>query len=130
VTTVVGILLSLVALWVVLLVAFWILRPQGLPGRDMLGVVPDLLRLLRGLIADGSTPMDVRLVLVVLLAWIVSPIDLIPEFIPVLGPLDDLVVAVAAMRYVRHRLGVEQLRARWPGSDAGFGLLLHVMGSR
>ena len=56
-------------------------------------VVPDLLRLLRDLVGDRTTPLDVRVVIVVLVAWIVSPIDLIPEFIPVLGPFDDVVVA-------------------------------------
>jgi uncharacterized membrane protein YkvA (DUF1232 family) len=73
--------------------------------------------------------LDVRLVLVGLLAWILSPIDLIPEFIPVLGPLDDVVVAVVAMRYVRRRVGVEDLRRRWSGTDDGFALLLRVIGS-
>lgn len=64
-----------------------------------------------------------------LLGWILSPIDLIPEFIPVLGPLDDVVVAVVAMRYVRRRVGVEDLQTRWSGSDQGFALLLRVIGS-
>jgi uncharacterized membrane protein YkvA (DUF1232 family) len=68
------------------------------------------------------------LVLVGLLAWIVSPIDLIPEFIPVLGPMDDVVVAIVAMRYVRRRVGTDDLRQRWVGSEAGFAMLLTVIG--
>jgi uncharacterized membrane protein YkvA (DUF1232 family) len=95
----------------------------------MVALVPDVLRLLRSVIADRSAPLDVRLVLIGLLAWILSPIDLIPEFIPVLGPLDDVVVSVVAMRYVRRRVGVEDLRGRWTGTDAGFGVLLQVIGS-
>jgi uncharacterized membrane protein YkvA (DUF1232 family) len=67
-------------------------------------------------------------VLVGLLAWLVSPIDLIPEFIPVLGPLDDIVVAVVAMRYVRRRVGSDALRVRWTGSPEGFTLLARVIG--
>ena len=78
---------------------------KGVPARQIVGVIPDVLRLLRSLIGDRSTPLDVRLVLVGLVAWIVSPIDLIPEFIPVLGPLDDVVVGIVAMRYVRRRVG-------------------------
>jgi uncharacterized membrane protein YkvA (DUF1232 family) len=127
--TLVGIVVALVALWAVLLVLFWALRPKGVPLRVLLGVVPDVIRLLRSVIGDRSTPLDVRLVLVGLLAWILSPIDLIPEFIPVLGPLDDVVVAVVAMRYVRRRVGVEDLRGRWSGTDDGFALLLRVIGS-
>ena len=63
------------------------------------------------------------------MTWIVSPIDLIPEFIPVLGPMDDVVVAIVAMRYVRRRVGADDLRRRWSGSDAGFAMLLTVIGS-
>ena len=126
---IVAIAVGLVALWALLLVLFWALRPKGVSVRELLGLIPDVLRLLRSVIGDRSAPPDVRLVLVGLLAWIVSPIDLIPEFIPVLGPIDDVVVAVVAMRYVRRRVGVEDLRRRWTGSDDGFALLLRVIGS-
>ncbi len=128
--TVIGIVLALVVLWVVLLVLFWALRPKGVSVREILGVIPDVLRLLRSVIRDRSAPLDVRLVLVGLLVWILSPIDLIPEFLPVLGPLDDVVVAVVAMRYVRRRIGVDDLRRRWAGTDDGFALLVRVIGSR
>ena len=73
--------------------------------------------------------MAVRLALTFLLAWIVNPIDLIPEFIPVIGPLDDVVVAVLVLRYVRGRIGLEELRERWRGTDAGFALLTGVLGA-
>jgi uncharacterized membrane protein YkvA (DUF1232 family) len=127
--TLLGIVVAIVAVWALLLVLFWALRPKDVPVREVLGVIPDVLRLLRSVISDRSAPLDVRLVLVGLLAWIVSPIDLIPEFIPVLGPLDDIVVAVVAMRYVRRRVGVEDLRRRWVGTDDGFALLLRIIGS-
>jgi uncharacterized membrane protein YkvA (DUF1232 family) len=127
--TVLEIVVAIVAVWALLLVLFWALRPKGVPVRDVLRLIPDVLRLLRSVIADRSAPLDVRIVLVGLLAWIMSPIDLIPEFIPVLGPLDDVVVAVVAMRYVRRRVGVEDLRRRWTGTDDGFALLLGIIGS-
>lgn len=127
---VVGVLVALVAVWGVLLALFWVLRPKDVSVRELLGVIPDVLRLIRSLIADRSAPLDVRLVLVGLLAWLVSPIDLIPEFIPGLGPLDDVVVAVVAFRYVRRRVGVEDLRARWRGTTSSFDLLLRVIGSQ
>jgi uncharacterized membrane protein YkvA (DUF1232 family) len=128
-TGVVGVVVALAALWAVALMIFWLLRPKGVPAREILGLVPDVLRLLRSIILDSNSPLDVRLVLVGLVAWIVSPIDLIPEFIPVLGPLDDVVVAVVAMRYVRRRVGVRALRLRWSGTEEGFALLLRVIGS-
>jgi uncharacterized membrane protein YkvA (DUF1232 family) len=127
---VLGIVAGVVVVWAVLLVLFWTFRPKGVPIRELLGVVPDLVRMLRALVRDPATPMDVRLVLVGLLLWILSPIDLIPEFIPVLGPLDDVVVAIVALRFVRRRVGVAGMRAQWPGSDAGFALLGRVVGFR
>ena len=129
VDTVLGFVFAIVAVWALLLVLFWALRPKGVPVREVLGLIPDVLRLLRSVISDRSAPLDVRLVIVGLLAWIVSPIDLIPDFIPVLGPLDDVVVAVVAMRYVRRRVGVDDLRRRWAGTDDGFALLLRIIGS-
>ena len=124
-----GLMLGVVAVWVALLVVFWIFRPRGVSVREIAAVVPDLLRLLRSLITDGSVPVDVRIVLVGLVAWIVSPIDLIPEFIPGLGPLDDVIVSIVALRYVRRRLGVDALRARWVGSEQGFAVLIRVIGT-
>jgi uncharacterized membrane protein YkvA (DUF1232 family) len=126
--TLLGIVATLVALWAILLVLFWVLRPRGVAVREVLGVIPDVVRLVRSVIGDRTAPLDVRLVLVALLAWIVSPIDLIPEFIPVLGPLDDVIVAIVAMRYVRRRLGTDDLRRRWVGTDNGFALVLRVLG--
>jgi uncharacterized membrane protein YkvA (DUF1232 family) len=125
----IGIVLAVVAVWFLLLALFYALRPKGVPVREVLRLIPDVLRLLRSVVIDRSAPLDVRIVLLGLLAWILSPIDLIPEFIPGLGPLDDIVVAVVAFRYVRRRLGVDDLRARWSSTSEGFVLLLRVIGS-
>ena len=125
----VAVLGGLVLIWVALLLLFWALRPRGVPAGELVRLVPDILRLLRAIIGDRTAPLDVRVVLVGLLVWIISPIDLIPEFIPVLGPLDDVVVAVVSMRYVRRRLCTDALRGRWVGSDDGFALLIRVIGS-
>ena len=85
--------------------------------------------MLRSIVGDGSAPPDVRFVLIGLIAWILSPIDLIPEFVPILGPLDDVVVAVVALRYVRRRIGIDDLHRRWSGTPDGFALLVQVIGS-
>jgi uncharacterized membrane protein YkvA (DUF1232 family) len=126
---IIGVMVGLVVLWLALLILFFLLRPKDVPVREVVAVVPDVLRLLRSLVRDGSVPTDVRVVVIGLVAWIVSPIDLIPEFIPVLGPLDDIVVAVVAMRYVRRRVGIADLEARWAGSPDGFALLIRVIGA-
>ncbi len=123
-----AILVGLALAWAGFVALLWVLRPRDTSLRELLAVVPDLLRLLRDLVGDRSTPLDVRAVIVVLVAWIVSPIDLIPEFIPVLGPLDDLVVAIVALRYVRRRMGSQALRQRWPGSPDTFEVLARAIG--
>ena len=120
---------GILALWAAIIALLWLFRPRGVGLRDALAVVPDVLRLIRDLIRDARTPLDVRAVLVAMLLWILSPIDLIPEFIPVIGPLDDVLVAVVALRYTRRRVGIERLRARWTGSSAGFELLERLIGS-
>jgi uncharacterized membrane protein YkvA (DUF1232 family) len=124
-----GIVVGIVLLWALILVLLLLFRPKGVPLRELIRVVPDVMRLLRSIIGDRSTPLDVRAVLVLLLVWIISPIDLIPEFIPVLGPLDDVVVAAVALRYTRRRLGIGALRRRWAGSDEGFALLVRMVGT-
>jgi uncharacterized membrane protein YkvA (DUF1232 family) len=121
------IVIGLVLLWIVLLAVLWLARPRGAKLEELLRIVPDVLRLVRGLVVDGSVPGRVRVALVVLLVWLISPIDLIPEFIPVLGPLDDVVVAVLVLRYVRRRLGDDELRRRWSGTPEGFERLLSVL---
>jgi uncharacterized membrane protein YkvA (DUF1232 family) len=88
-----------------------------------------VLRLIRDLIADKRIPLRVRFALVGLLAWMLNPIDLVPEFIPVLGPLDDVVVAVLVLRYVQGNVGQVELRRRWRGTDPGFALLLRALGT-
>jgi uncharacterized membrane protein YkvA (DUF1232 family) len=123
-----GIVAGLVAVWLLLLAILWILRPRGVPLGQLVRVVPDVLRLVRQLLGDSSVPFGVRAALVGLLAWLINPIDLVPEFIPVLGPLDDVVVAVLVLRYVRRRLGDDELRRRWPGTAEGYSLLSGVLG--
>jgi uncharacterized membrane protein YkvA (DUF1232 family) len=126
---IVAIVAGLVAAWALFVLVLWLIRPRDVGLVELVRLVPDVLRLVRDLLADGTTPLPVRLALGVLLVWLISPIDLIPEFIPVLGPLDDVVVAVLVLRYVRGRLGGEEIRRRWRGSAEGLALLTGVLGS-
>ena len=125
-----AIILALVAAWIVLIVVLWLVRPRGVRAGELVRLVPDLLRLVRDLVSDRSAPRRVRIALVVLLAWLISPIDLIPDFIPVLGSLDDVIVAVVILRYVRRRLGSDDLRRRWRGTDDGWALVERLLAGR
>jgi uncharacterized membrane protein YkvA (DUF1232 family) len=121
-------LLALLVLWASLLAILWLVRPRDVALHELVRVVPDILRLVRRLLTDRSAPLGVRLALLALLAWLINPIDLVPEFIPVLGPLDDVVVAVLVLRYARRRLGDRAFRAHWPGTPAGYDLVSRVLG--
>jgi len=127
-TLLLGIVIGLAAAWLLFVALLWSLRPRDVRLRDLVRVVPDVVRLCRDLLADREAPMAVRVAIGGLLVYLVNPIDLIPEFIPVLGPLDDVVVGVLVLRFVRRRIGVEGLRARWRGTPDGFELLRSVMG--
>jgi uncharacterized membrane protein YkvA (DUF1232 family) len=123
-----AVILGLVAAWLALLVVLWLIRPRDVNTRELVGIIPDILRLVRDLVVDPSTPGGVRASLVILLVWLVSPIDLVPEFIPVLGPIDDVIVTVVVLRFVRGRLGSGALRDRWRGTDDGFRVLTALAG--
>jgi uncharacterized membrane protein YkvA (DUF1232 family) len=118
---------ALLVLWGIALLVLWFHRPTRELAGPALRLLPDVLRLIRRLLTDPATPPSVRVALVALGAWIASPIDLVPEFIPVLGPLDDLVVAAFVLRWVGRRVGIERLRELWPGDAAGFAVLLRLL---
>jgi uncharacterized membrane protein YkvA (DUF1232 family) len=123
-----GILIGIAGLWLLLIGLVWILRPRDASLRELVRLVPDVARLVADLMRDRTVPASARVALAILLAWIVSPIDLIPEFVPVIGPVDDAIVAVLVLRFVRRRLGDERLRARWRGTPAGYLLLSRLLG--
>lgn len=127
--TVIGIGAGVLLAWAALVALLWIFRPRDVGLGELLRVIPDVVRLVRRLLGDRDVPPGPKVALVVLLVWLISPNDLIPEFIPVLGPLDDVVVAVLVLRYVRRQVGLEGLRARWPGTADGFALLSRIIGS-
>ena len=126
---VVGVVAVVIVVWLAAVAAIWLHRPSRELALPALRLVPDILRLVRRLMADSRTPRVVRWALVGLLAWIVSPIDLLPEFLPGIGPLDDLVVAVVVLRWAGRRVGVERLRQHWSGTDEGFELLRRLLGA-
>lgn len=121
-------LLLIYALLVLLLWRYARAHPETIGLRDAMRMLPDLLRLVRRLVADPTVPRGVRVRLVLLLAYLVSPIDLIPDFVPVLGHADDVVVVALVLRSVLRRSGPEALRRHWPGSPEGLAVLLQVAG--
>jgi uncharacterized membrane protein YkvA (DUF1232 family) len=114
--------------WVALVVALVLARPRGALLTEALRLLPDILRLIRRLAADPDLPRGVRIRLGALLAYLALPIDLIPDFIPVLGYADDAIIVTAVLRSVARRAGASAVRAHWPGTDDGFTALARLTG--
>jgi uncharacterized membrane protein YkvA (DUF1232 family) len=119
---------GLVALWLVLLVALAVGRPSELGVKDALRLLPDVLRLVRDLVRDPSLPRGVRVRLWLLLGYLVMPIDLVPDFVPVLGYADDAVVVVVALRSVVRRAGADALERHWTGTPEGLSVVRRLAG--
>lgn len=124
----IGVGIALVTCWLLLLVGLLLVRPRGGLLKEAVRVLPDLVRLVARMARDRSLPRDVRWRLGLLLAYLALPIDLVPDFIPVLGYADDAIVVAFVLRSVVRRVGVDEVRARWPGTDDGFAALRRLTG--
>jgi uncharacterized membrane protein YkvA (DUF1232 family) len=125
---VVAVVGGVLLLWLVLLALLWRRRPDELTARDALRLLPDVVRLVRRLAADRSLPRAVRTRLWLLLAYLLSPIDLVPDFLPVIGYADDVVVVAWALRSVVRRAGSAALERHWPGQPAGLAVVSRLAG--
>jgi uncharacterized membrane protein YkvA (DUF1232 family) len=117
----------LIGLWLIVVLLIWLHRPSRDLAMPVLRLLPNIVILVRRLLADPATPRSVRVALGFLVVWIVSPIDLLPEFLPGIGPLDDIIVAALVLRWVGRRIGREALAAYWPGTPDGFRLLERLL---
>ena len=103
----------ILATWALLVVAAKRLPPGIL--KDLAGFLPACLTTVRRLRNDPRVPRRAKLAILLAGLWLLSPIDLLPEFLPVIGPLDDVLVAALALRYAARRVPREVLLEAWPG---------------
>ena len=124
-------------LWVVLgiavaayaaLVLGLILAGRRVAAKELAALIPNLLLLFKDLAKDPSVPRGPKIWLAVGTLWLLSPIDLLPEFLPVLGPLDDAVVAAVVLRHLVRRAGVDIVRSHWRGEPATLDRILRASG--
>jgi uncharacterized membrane protein YkvA (DUF1232 family) len=105
----------------VLVVASWLLLivlarrlPPGV-AKDLAGFLPDCVTVMRVLRRDPRVPRRARVAVVIAMLWVLSPIDLIPEFLPVIGPLDDIIAVAVLLRYAGRSVPRQVLLDAWPG---------------
>ena len=122
-----------VAVAAALVVASWgllVLAARRLPPgvlRDLAGFLPACATTARRLRRDPRVPRKAKLVVAFAGLWVLSPIDLIPEFLPVIGPLDDIVVVALALRYAARQVPRDVLFEAWPADPH---LLERLLGDR
>jgi uncharacterized membrane protein YkvA (DUF1232 family) len=114
-----------VTLYVVLVLAL-IVSGRRVAAKELALLVPNLALLFKDLLRDPSVPRGPKIAMAIGVVWLISPIDLLPEFLPVLGPLDDAVVAALVLRYLVRRSGPEVVRRHWRGEPATLDTILRA----
>ncbi len=113
-------MLRLIILAAALLVASWmtlgLLARRLAPGaaKDLATVLPACLTTVRRLRRDSRAPLSAKAAVALAGLWVLSPIDLIPEFVPIIGPLDDVIVVALALRFAARRVPRPVLFEAWP----------------
>jgi len=119
---------SLAATWLVFLVLLAAWRPRGMDLREAKRLVPDVVRLVRAVSADPATAVKVRRRLGLLLAYLALPIDLVPDFLPVLGYADDVVIIAVVLRSIVRAVGPDVIDRHWTGTSAGLAVVRRLAG--
>ncbi|MGY2876576.1 uncharacterized membrane protein YkvA (DUF1232 family) [Marmoricola sp. URHA0025 HA25] len=122
---------GLLLLWLALVATLYVAgRRSGEPAglREALRLLPDVVRLLRRLASDPELPRGVRLRLAGAAVYLAFPLDLVPDFIPVAGYADDIIVVALLLRSVARRAGVDAIDRHWPGTPEGLRILKRVTG--
>ena len=106
----------LVALWAVSCVVMMLLAHRLPPGlmRQVAEFLPACVTTARKLRKDPEVPRRAKVALLVAIVWVISPIDLLPEFLPVIGPLDDVVAVILLLRYAARSIPRQTLLDAWP----------------
>lgn len=125
---VLGLLAGLAVTWLVLVGALLVVKPKGGLLKEALRLLPDVIRLLASLATDRTLPRGVRVRLGLLFAYLAFPLDLIPDFIPVLGYADDAIIVAAVLRSVVRRVGLSPLQQHWPGTPDGRAAVIRLAG--
>ncbi|HEX5671355.1 MAG TPA: DUF1232 domain-containing protein [Acidimicrobiia bacterium] len=95
--------------------------------RDAVYMLPNLLKLLGRLLKDPRVPRRSKVVVAAALAYVVSPVDLLPEFLPVVGVIDDVFVVAFSLNHLLQRAGEEVVIEHWDGPQDLLGLIRSVL---
>jgi uncharacterized membrane protein YkvA (DUF1232 family) len=97
--------------------------------RDVARFIPDCVALVRDLLRDPRVPRRHKRLLGVLIGYVALPFDLVPDFIPIAGHLDDALVVALALRVVLRGSGSELVREHWRGPESSLAVVLRFAGT-
>jgi uncharacterized membrane protein YkvA (DUF1232 family) len=120
------VLLVLLAAYAVLIAAL-VLAGRTTDARMVARLVPDCIVLGRRLLRDPRVQLRHKLALGLLVGYLASPLDLVPDFIPLIGHLDDAALVVVVLRALVRSSGPELVREHWPGSGRALELVLRLV---
>jgi uncharacterized membrane protein YkvA (DUF1232 family) len=117
---------AMVAFWVVFVV--WLVAAgRRSDARALLTFIPDCIVLVTRLARDPRVPRRRKLLLLGLAGYLALPFDLVPDFIPVAGQLDDAIIVALVLRHVVRAGGEPLIRELWPGPERSLALILRLV---
>ena len=114
-----------IAVWLLLVVVLLVLGRRH-DARELARFIPDCIILFKRLLQDPRVPRRAKVVVILLIPYLALPFDLIPDFIPIAGQLDDAILVAATIAYVARHAGREVIEERWPGSERGLRVVLRL----
>jgi uncharacterized membrane protein YkvA (DUF1232 family) len=116
------------ALYVAFIICLVVASRTG-AARALVSLIPDFITLFRRLLDDPRVPRRRKLALLAVIPYLAFPLDLVPDFIPVAGYLDDAIIVALALRYVLRGAGTELIREHWNGPPQSLALILRLIQS-
>jgi uncharacterized membrane protein YkvA (DUF1232 family) len=107
-------------------VAWLVIRGRNEDARAFARFIPDCIVLVTRLARDPRVPRRRKLLLIGLVAYLSLPFDLVPDFIPVAGQLDDAIVVALVLRHFLSAGGESMIRELWPGPEQSLALILRL----
>ena len=124
----IGVAVALAFVWTALIVALLLVRPKDALLQEAMRILPDTIGLLRRLATDSSIGVGVRVRVWLLFIYLAIPVDLVPDFVPVLGYADDAIIVAAVLRSVVRRAGPDSVRRNWRGTPEGLASVWRLAG--
>ena len=107
-----------------MVIAVLLLLGRRHEAQEVVRFIPDCVVLLKRLLGDERVPLGAKLAVCLLLPYLVLPFDLIPDFIPIAGQVDDAILVAVVIAYISRRAGRDVITQQWPGSARGLQIVL------